>query len=38
MLQVSHRILVFSNNTITGEINENELVFKDHLNIQHNLI
>lgn len=38
MLQISHRILVFSNNTITGEINENELVFKDHLDIQHNLI
>ncbi len=38
MMKVSHRILVFSNNTITGEINENELVFKDQLGIQHNLI
>ncbi len=38
MMQISNRILVFGNNTITGEINENELEFKDQLDIQHNLI
>jgi ABC-type sugar transport system ATPase subunit len=37
ILQVSNRILLFSNNTITGVINESELEFKDQFDIQHNL-
>lgn len=38
IMQISHRILVFSNNTITGVINESDLEFKDQLDIQHGLI
>jgi len=38
IMQISHRILVFSNNTITGVINENDLKFKDQLDIKQNLI
>ncbi len=38
MMQISNRILVFGNNTITGVISENELELKDQLVIQHNLI
>lgn len=38
IMQISHRVLVFSNNTITGIINENDLELKDRLDIQHGLI
>lgn len=38
ILQISNKVLLFSNNTITGEINESELEFKDQFDIQHDLI
>lgn len=38
ILQISHRILLFSSNTITGVINEGELEFQGQFDIQHNLM
>lgn len=38
IMQISNRVLLFSNDTITGEINERDLEFNYQLNIQHNLV
>jgi len=38
ILQISNRIMLFSQNTITGIINENELELKDQMDIFSNLI
>ena len=38
MLQISNKIMLFSNNTITGIIDENELELRDQLDIFNNLI
>lgn len=38
ILQVSNRILLFSNNTITGVINEGDLEFQGQFDIKNNLI
>jgi ribose transport system ATP-binding protein len=38
ILQISNRVLLFRNNTITGVINEGELEYKDQFDIQHDLM
>ena len=38
ILQVSNRILLFNNNTITGVIDESDLEFKDQFDIKNNLV